>query len=503
MKICFQLQRQFAYTGHAMAVNLKERYGVKDFCAYVELTPSLTYLQKQTDIAYSGLLMEADLHNSYRDEPLDVAYLNQLEREYGIPNLWPYIEIDRTVRYGLGLREYPYHTPLLSHEEMMRTITGSARKIITFLDTEKPDVIVFSVITDVSCFLLYHIAKKKGIKTLFIVSERIGVNYTLTEKYEGLTFVESVFQELQKKKLVLTEETARADEFLRTFREKPAPYTAYDTLKERPVHRGRQFRFLLPQYIGTSVYWLIRNTKDYLRYKNRDYIKNPLYLLIDRVKRKTRVLFGFQNFYGVFNPNEDFVFYPLQLEPEMSIALFAPYYNDQLWMCKQIARSLPMHMTLYVKEHPSMWGFRPRSYYRELKKIPNLKLLPPTVINFDILRRAKLIVTLTGTSGWEAVLMQKPVITFGDTFYNMLPTVRKCTTVTDLPNLIKEQLGQFRPDESSLRNLIAALFKEGAPLDLVQLWLKEGSTEMGKKKREVTPFVDYLAKKLNLNLARS
>ncbi len=498
MKICFQLQRQFAYTGHAMAVNLKERYGIKDFCAYVELTPSLHFLKTQTEILYSGFLMEADLHNSYKDEPLDLAYLEQLEKEYGIPNLWPYIEIDRTVRYGLGLREYPHNTPLLSHEEMMRTITGSARKIIDFLDKEKPDVIIFSVITDVSCFLLYHIAKKRGIKTLFIVSERIGVNYTLTEKYEELTFVEDVYKELQKKNLVLKEEATRAEAFLRAFRENPAPYTAYDTLKERPVNRGRQFRFLLPHYIGKSIYWVLRNARDYVRYKNRDYVKNPLYLLVDRVKRKLRVLFGFQDFYDMFNPNEEFAFYPLQLEPEMSIALFAPYYNDQLWMCKQIARSLPISMTLYVKEHPGMWGFRPRSYYKELKKIPNLKLLPPTVVNFDILKQAKLIVTLTGTSGWEAVLMKKPVITFGDTFYNTLPMVKKCTAIADLPFLIKEQLNTFQYNEQALLNLLTAMLKEGAPLDLVKLWLKEGSTEMKKKKEEVAVFVDYLAEKLHL-----
>ncbi|MDO8619767.1 MAG: hypothetical protein Q7R64_00260 [bacterium] len=498
MKICLQLQRQFAYTGHAMAINLKERYGVTDFCAYVELTPSLDFLRAQKEISYSAFLMEADLHNSYKNEPLDLVYLAKLEQDYGLPNLWPYIEIDRTVRYGLGLREYPYHTPLLSHEEMMRTLTGSARKIIAFLDTERPDVIIFSVITDVSCFLLYHIAKKRGIKTLFIVSERIGVNYTLTEDYHGLTFVQDVYEKLQKKTFVLTEEASRAEAILRAFRENPAPYTAYDTLKERPVNRGRQFRFLLPRHIGKSIYWLVRNTRDYFRYQSRDYIKNPFYILLDRTKRKMRVLLGFQRFYDTFNPKEEFVFYPLQLEPEMSIALFAPFWSDQLSLCKQIARSLPMSMTLYVKEHPGMWGYRPRSYYQELKKIPNLKLLPPSVVNFDILKHAKLVVTLTGTSGWEALLMQKPVITFGDTFYNILPTVKKCTAITNLPSLIKEQLERSSSDEVSLIHLITALLKEGAPLDLVQLWLKEGSTEMEKKKKEVAVFVDYLAGKLHL-----
>jgi hypothetical protein len=36
MKVCFYLQRRFAFLGHEMAVLLKEKYGVKDFCGYVK-----------------------------------------------------------------------------------------------------------------------------------------------------------------------------------------------------------------------------------------------------------------------------------------------------------------------------------------------------------------------------------------------------------------------------------------------------------------------------------
>src|SRR3989344_6414293 len=147
MKVCLQLQRRFAYVGHAMAMVLKEKYGVKDFCAYVELTPSLEFLKSQKEINYSDFLLESDLHNGYRTEKLDLGYLKNLEKEYGLPNLWPYIEIDRTVRHGLFLRDYPYDTPLLTHGEMMRTIQASAKKIIAFLEKEKPDFILFSVIT--------------------------------------------------------------------------------------------------------------------------------------------------------------------------------------------------------------------------------------------------------------------------------------------------------------------------------------------------------------------
>ena len=53
---------------------------------------------------------------------LDIEYLHFLEKEYGIPNLWPYLHIDRVVMHGQLIREYPHDQPLLSHEEMMRLL---------------------------------------------------------------------------------------------------------------------------------------------------------------------------------------------------------------------------------------------------------------------------------------------------------------------------------------------------------------------------------------------
>ena len=48
MKICFLLQRRFAYIGHNLAVLLKEKYGITEFCGYVYLRSSYDFLKQQS-----------------------------------------------------------------------------------------------------------------------------------------------------------------------------------------------------------------------------------------------------------------------------------------------------------------------------------------------------------------------------------------------------------------------------------------------------------------------
>ncbi|MEK7598938.1 MAG: hypothetical protein AAB474_00595 [Patescibacteria group bacterium] len=500
MKACLLLQRRFAYVGHAMAAVLRKKYGVQDFCGYVYQRDSLNFLKTQKEINYAELLLDEDIHKQYKDEPLDLNYLRWLEKEYGIPNLWPYIEIDRVVRRGQLVREYPYDRPKYSHEEMMRILQVKARAMIKFLERQKPDFVLLSVIVDIATLLMYHAAKKMGIKTLFIQTTRVGARYSLTTNHGNLSYISDMFSDLQKNPMPEIKEIKMAQAFLEEFRANPRPHSTTDSPKKRPIGRKNQFKFLRPENIARSLVWNFKIIYDYLINPHKDDFEviKPWHYFIDKIKRKLRVLIGFNDLYDAPDLEEDFAFFPMHLEPEMSISLFAPFYTDQLWLIKQIARSLPIACKLYVKEHPAMFGYRTRRFYKELKKIPNVRLVDPSLESFPITKNAKLIITINSTAGWEAVLLKKPAVTFGNVFYNALPMAKKCAAIEDLPHIVKEQLENFNYSEPALINLIAAIYKESADLDLVQIWDIEGGSNMEKKQKVVEPFVDYLAKKLNL-----
>jgi len=144
-----------------------------------------------------------------------------------------------------------------------------------------------------------------------------------------------------------------------------------------------------------------------------------------------------------------------------------------------------------------MVEYRPRKYYKELKKIPNVKLLAPSVDLFDILKHAKLTTVITSTAGWEAALIGKPVITFGDVFFNNLSMVKRCREIEKLPYLVKKQLTEFTYDEEEMIDFLSALFEDCAPFDYSYLW-EHGNYKDIKNDPNFTKFVNLFADKLGL-----
>jgi len=499
MKIFFFLQRRFAYVGHAIALTLKEQYGVQEFCGYAYLRSSFDFLKSQNEIRYTKLLLDEEVLKGYVQEPLDLAYLKTLETEYGLPNLWPYLEIDRVIRHGQLIREYPYDKPPYTHEEMMRILQVKTKVISAFLKEEKPDLMLFSVIADLSSLFLYHAAKKMGIKTLFMQEARTGMRYTLTEDYRTLSYIEETFGNIQGGTTSYPRERRLAEEFLRSFRSKPLSYSYEDTAEKKPLNRKKQFAFLNPKQFFASLAWTYTTFIEYCMNRNKDdySVVKPWHYVWDRLKRKIRVLVGFDDLYDETDPDDAYVFFPLQFEPEMFASLFSGFYTDQLWLVRQIARAVPIEFKVYVKEHPAMYGYRPKSFYRELKNIPNVKLIRPTEKTFDLIRNARLITTLTGTVGWEAILFKKPVVTFGDVFYNVLPAAKKCAAIDDLPFLIKDQLERFTHDEHALINFLTAVFKESVDFDIIRIWEMEGGGENKKHKEQFERIAELIARKVN------
>ncbi|OGH64490.1 MAG: hypothetical protein A2821_03140 [Candidatus Magasanikbacteria bacterium RIFCSPHIGHO2_01_FULL_41_23] len=496
MKGCFLLQRRFAYLGHAIIRSLKEQYGVTDFCGYVYQRSSYDFLRSQKDINYGTLLLDEDIHKKYKEEKVDKKYLAYLEETYGIPNLWPYLTIDRILMSNQLVREYPYDQPPFDHETMLRILQVHARTIETMLIEEKPDFVFASVVGGLGNLLLWEMAKKMGIKTLVTLPTCTGTRYLISEEYDSFTGAESLYELYKDKPLDFFKS---ATDFLAEFRNKPKAYSPAIPNYLKNTTRSSQFQFLRPAKLLRSVNWYKEILTQYREQrKNHDYSydTHPAYYLVDHIKRKIRNAIGVNDLYDEFNPEEDFAFFPLHYEPEIALLLQAPWHTNQLNLINQIAHSLPVHYKLYIKEHPAMVEFRPRSFYKALKKNPNVKLINPRISSFDIIPYARLITTITGTVGWEATLLKKPVIMFGNQFYKFLSSVKKCPTMKELPYLVQEQLNNFVYNEDEVIRFVQAILDESIPINMTQLWEYEPDHE--KKKIGLQSMVLLLAQKLNL-----
>src|SRR3989338_330329 len=223
MKFCFLLQRRFAFVGHKMAVILQKKYGIKNFCGYVEKRGGFEFLKTQRDVKYSSLLLDEDIFDGWRKEKLDLDYLKNIEQEYGIPNFWTFITVDRVIMHNLHVREYPYNKLKYSHEEIMTIFQAYARAVIGFLEREKADLIFMTVIGSIGSKLLYHVAKKKKIKVIVGYSTRLGDGYTLTDSYNCFSEANILYDKLISGQ-ARSDKLNTAKEYLNKFRRENQTY---------------------------------------------------------------------------------------------------------------------------------------------------------------------------------------------------------------------------------------------------------------------------------------
>ena len=101
---------------------------------------------------------------------------------------------------------------------------------------------------------------------------------------------------------------------------------------------------------------------------------------------------------------------------------------------------------------------------------------------------------ITGTVGWEAALFGKPVITFGDAFYNALPSVTRSRIPEELPTLVQSKLTAFTFDEEGLIRFVAAILEHSAHADILNIW--ELGVDKDTRDRELADLASLIARKI-------
>ncbi len=171
--------------------------------------------------------------------------------------------------------------------------------------------------------------------------------------------------------------------------------------------------------------------------------------------RRIRILF-LKKYFDILNQkwldeNEYYV-YPIHYQPEATTTIGAPFFDDQLDLLTKISFSLPKNKYLLVKEHKSNVGNFEISFYKKLKGLPNVKLIAENENIKNLIRHSKGLITLTGTAGFEAVLLDKPVFVFGDVSYDKHPLCKKFTTWKEFQSdllLWTEKCMQVKYDNSA------------------------------------------------------
>lgn len=153
---------------------------------------------------------------------------------------------------------------------------------------------------------------------------------------------------------------------------------------------------------------------------------------------------------------DKYILYALQYTPESSINALDPYFVDQTRVIDALLLSLPRGFQLVVKEHPAMYGIRPASFYRTLRRKPGLVLVHPSSDTRELATRAALIATVNGTIGLEAFLLDRPCIMFGRNFFAHL--CARAPSVNEMPRFVQHLVDSYIPMSEERKEVEIAKF---------------------------------------------
>ena len=184
-------------------------------------------------------------------------------------------------------------------------------------------------------------------------------------------------------------------------------------------------------------------------------VTNAIKLIL---KKKYRENFMQRNLISNYNLDSQYVYFALGIILERHVLIGAPYFTNQIELVRHIAKSLPIGYRLLVKEHPGQGSreWRKISDYQQIMDIPNVILLHPTFSESDLQKNASLVISTAGTTSFEASLLGKPSIVFGDVIYSHLKSVKKVNSMDDLSKIIKHLL-EIKPDSKDLSKYMKVL----------------------------------------------
>lgn len=341
---------------------------------------------------------------------------------------------DRMTRFGFSKFDYDYSVELVS--QLFQFVDFVFKK-------ERPDLVIQEPPANVFNEIVYHLCKKNGIVYLGLTSSRFEGRIDIYDLGCSCSRYKKDFKKMYDKHVDVSEEDKKfAQNFIASFiNHKQLPsymkaegnYFYKINLMKYYIKRARyvwkpRFRYLLSR----------RQWKQF-DYESEAILKSTFYAPYNAVKRKVRI-FLLKNIFDSFNSAKDYFLFPLHLQPEASTSVQATYFCDQLNTIKNIGFSLPFPYKLYVKEHPSAIGTRPKTFYKELKKIPNVFLVSPFESVKNLVKKSSGIITLTSTIGMEAALFGKPVYVLGDVFYSYHPLCKRIKNFKELHQVLQNDL---------------------------------------------------------------
>jgi hypothetical protein len=155
-------------------------------------------------------------------------------------------------------------------------------------------------------------------------------------------------------------------------------------------------------------------------------------------------------------------YFPLHLQPELTTSTFGGVFQDQLYAIELLSSLLGEEWLILVKENPKQTYFQRRKlFFRRLRALPNVRLVPSSYSTYKLMRRARFVTSISGTACWEAIKGGKKCLIFGKAWFSSLPGVHIYGDRFDFPEFIESTRHEL-PFEDLHAAFRALMHKAGA-----------------------------------------
>jgi len=387
------------------------------------------------------------------NEKPDLDYLSKFETKYGI-NLWQLAINERTFYRFNEFYKF-------SDNQILSILEQECKFFESILDEVKPTFIIAERPVYHHSHLFSEICKVRNIKTIFIVQSRLAYKSILSSDPIQLDSIQD-FHNVESKNRNFEElldflKSSNVSNQLKTFKKN------FTTSRIKKIKAAKEFLLFSKN----------ENIESHYPYFGRTKLQVLKHEFLSSLKKKNRSKFIDKNLSLQIPNNEKFIYFPLGMDEERNLLIGAPFFTNQIETIRHIAKSLPINYKLYVKEHYtlSIRDWRKTSDYAEIMEIPNVTLFHPSVSNDNLLKKCSLVITVGGTSGFEAVFYQKPSIIFTNTNYSILPSIYKVDSVHELSSKIKQSLST-KIESSTLDKFLQILEKDSIDFDLYRFMSK-------------------------------
>ena len=305
-------------------------------------------------------------------------------------------------------------------------------------------------------YALYLACKIKGIKTLmYKITPFQDVLVPISDiDYMPETILMS-YNEIKEKRetdiIILPNKILNSINLLKQSYEEAEP--EYMKIQKK-TSKTSYLRILIKKHNLEKLFKLFKPTKNYYKVKKKKLeetfpklYQSMIYIYNGR-KYKNKLKIYYESLCTKINIKEEkFIFVALHYQPEETTCPSAGHYVNQNLIIENLAELLPNDIKIVVKEHssqfhPSMEGHtgREKWFYDDLLNIPQVVFVSSNDSSFNYIDNAIAVVTATGTIGWEAVVRGKPVLIFGNAWYEYCDNVFRIKSKNDINKALNKIL---------------------------------------------------------------